>query len=131
MIAILKSTALLPIMLTWMLLVSLTLAVLRIQPPIAARWSPRKWKTLRRFSELEYVLISGVVMTGLPMTVSWIAYQFLKAKYQTHSPINLDTSDAIGDVGMFSIVGLISAFNSWKGYERPVEQDSPSIPTAI
>jgi hypothetical protein len=71
-------------------------------------------------------------MTGLPMTVSWIAYQILKAKYLTHSPINLDTSeDAIGEVGMFSIVGLISAFNPWKGYERPVEQNSPSIPTAI
>jgi hypothetical protein len=75
-----------------------------------------------------YLFISAVVITGLPMALSWAAYQFIKAKYVTHLPVNLEDVDVIGNVVIFSIVGLISAFDSRKIYENPIEDGSPSGP---
>jgi hypothetical protein len=78
-----------------------------------------------------YFFVSAVVITGLPMAVSWAAYQFLKAKYVTHLPLNLDDVDIIGNVIIFSTVGLISAFDSRKIYENSSEDGSPSGPKTI
>ena len=94
------------VMLPWLAVVSLVLGLIGVQPPIKLRsWMPTRWRTLKKLSRLWEIIVAGILMTALPMTLAWSAYEYLRSRYLTHSPME---NDLLADVVIFSFVGIVS-----------------------
>jgi len=82
------------------------------------RFEPKGWKNLKQLNQLWYVFIDGVVLSGWPIALSYVLYEYFRDQYLGHTPATFNVSDLIDNLVIFSIAGIVMGFRSWERDER-------------
>jgi hypothetical protein len=119
------------IVLTWFALISWVLWLSGFRVPIMLRksWQPQWWKNLKELSHPWYVVVSGVLLWGVPVVAAGTLFDYLASIYFGEL-FSISIARLVAKIIFFSFFGLVIGELHWERHQKDIRRDS-ALPYSV